>query len=119
MTELDAYLEFRKEIDTMFYPKFARLNNVLTKKDEKGNVVALLIVEGGEYINALWVAPKYRKHGIGSALVKEYIFNYQMPESLVILNNNKTAYAFWNKIFKLKPDKTNPYDTLYWIEGLK
>ena len=32
MTELEAYLQFRKEIDTMFYPKFKQYTDVLTKK---------------------------------------------------------------------------------------
>lgn len=53
MTELDAYLQFRKEIDTMFYPKFAMLNDVLTRKDEQGNVIAMLIVENKRYIDCL------------------------------------------------------------------
>lgn len=119
MTELDAYLQFRKEIDIMFYPKFARLNDVLTRKDEQGNVIAILIVENKRYIDCLWVDEKYRKKGIGTELIVEYVLNYKMPSTLHILNNNDTAYKFWNNIFNLSAIETNPYDTLYGINGFR
>ena len=119
MTELDAYLQFRKEIDTMFYPKFARLNDVLTRKDEHGNVIAMLIVENKSYIDCLWIDEKYREKGIGTALVVEYVLNHKMPNTLHILNNNNVAYRFWNNIFNLYAIEANPYDTLYGINGFK
>lgn len=119
MTELDAYLQFRKEIDTMFYPKFAMLNDVLTRKDEQGNVIAMLIVENKRYIDCLWVDEKYRRKGIGTELVREYELTYNMPKTLRILNNNNTAYRFWNSVFDLRSIDANPYDTLYYIDGFK
>lgn len=114
MTELDAYLQFRKEIDTMFYPEFARLNDVLTRKDEQGNVIAMLIVENG-YIDCLWVAPEYRRQHIGHNIVIDFMKNYYYPSTLHILNNNPKAYKFWNSLFELETLEANLYDTLYAI----
>jgi len=114
MTELDAYLEFRKEIDTMFYPKYSKRCDVSTKKDEHGNVIALLIVENG-YIDGLWVAPNHRGKGIGYELIIQHCLDYEMPITLRILHNNKRALEFWNKVFKLRVLETNPYDSLYAI----
>lgn len=118
MTDLEAYLAFRKEIDTMFYSEFKKWTNILTKKDKEGQTYALLIVEDG-YIDCLWVSPEYRGKGIGYELVMEYIEEYEMPKTLRILNNNPNAQRFWNEIFDIREISSNPYDTLYLIIGIK
>lgn len=117
MTELDAYLEFRKEIDSMFFPKLQKLTDITTMKDEAGNVISLMIVEDG-YIDALWVDEKWRGNGLGYKTVIQHVIDYGTQlKTLRILNNNKKAYVFWNKVFRLETLEANPYDTLYLIHG--
>ena len=115
-TDLDAYLAFRKEIDTMFYSEYKKWHgtNILTYKDCDGNNKAILIVELN-YINGLWVAPEYRRQHIGHNIVIDFMKNYYYPTTLHILNNNPRAYKFWNSLFELEELEVSPFEALYAI----
>lgn len=121
MSELEMYLEFRKEIDTLFFPKFKKNNTFFPLIDkEKAEYIGFMLVENKyDYIDALYVRPQYRRRGYGKKIVASYISVYGMPQELRILNNNKVALKFWNSIFDLKPLEDNGYDTLYYIKRLK
>lgn len=118
MSELEAYLQFRKEIDTMFYPKYSEMCDVSTLTDSEGNVYALMIVEDG-YIDCLWVKEDCRGKGHGYELIVKHCLEVGMPVTLRILHNNYRAREFWNKVFELRVLESNPYDSLYAICGFK
>ena len=117
MTEL-AYLQFRKEIDSMFYPEYRDDTIVIKEYDIQDGVIGLMIVDDG-YIDCLWVKDKYRGKGLGYRIVKQYIDQYELPKTLRILHNNEKAKEFWNKVFYLREFESNPYDCLYGICGEK
>lgn len=119
MTEIEAYLDFRKTIDSMFYPIYRNTCDVTVKKDEKGNVIGLLLVERPmKYISCLWVAPEHRGNGLGYELVVEHMLKHGRPEILHILNNNYKAKAFWDGVFKLQVADVTAWDTLYYIQDV-
>lgn len=118
MNRLEAYIDFRKTIDTMFFPEFEKNCDISTIEDDQGETIAMLIDEGG-YIDCLWVEENHRNQGIGYQLVVKHVLEYGMPWGLRILHNNPKAKEFWNKVFVLEAEESNEYDNLYNINGFK
>lgn len=116
---IDLYLQFREELDKMCVPEI--LNVVETTKImHDGEVVGILCTQQ-DYIDCLYIMPEYRKKGLGKKAVTEWWKNkaYKHDVRLHIINVNKPALRFWNKVFELELIEKNAIDGLYRIRRLK
>lgn len=79
--------------------------NIFSKTGELAGF--LIIGKGGvekhpdsDYgIAQAFVAAKYRKQGLMTAAISDYIQRHVGTYSLLVLKNNKHAIEFWNKVF--------------------
>lgn len=51
------------------------------------------------YIQEAYILPKYRRNGIMSLIVKEFVENHEGIYCLLIINGNEIAKSFWGKVF--------------------
>lgn len=116
MTQLDMYLAFRREIDTMAFPLIPC--DFVEIEDKNGAVRGFLMVENG-YIDGIWIDPRFRRRGLGRKAVLDYVKRNGLPSSLHTVKTNKRAEAFWKSVFVLEPLEMNDVDILWRIAGLK
>lgn len=52
------------------------------------------------FIDEFYISPKYRSKGYGKAAAQKYVFNINQGNvGLFVLQNNKKAAGFWQKVF--------------------
>lgn len=51
------------------------------------------------YIQEAYVIPKYRRNGLMSSTVKEFVGSHEGIYCLFIINGNEIAKSFWGKVF--------------------
>ena len=116
----DLYVQFRTEVETMYAPHVLNeLSECIPIQDNNHfRTVGLLMVKD-KYVVGLYIIPQYRRKGLATKAVLKYIEKYGMLKDLTILNSNKVALKFWNRLFELKVIKNNGIDTWYEIVGLR
>jgi ribosomal protein S18 acetylase RimI-like enzyme len=115
------YLKFRQELDKMCVPVILNtLDHIeYITYDEK---TVGMVCGNSEYIDAVYVLPKYRRKGFAKTAVLQWYNRYKSPYQNVrlhIINNNIPALKFWNSIFHLRVISANEIDTLYEILNVK
>ena len=116
MDKVKLYKEFRKELDEYAVPLIINNVNYVTLMYENEKVGFACLV--GDYLDAFYILPEYRRKGIGTIMVKN-LYKKHKFKRLHIINRNIPALEFWKKNFKLKEIEFNFCDTLYEIEGEK
>lgn len=116
---IKLYKDFRKELDKMCVPLIID-NEVHTLPIVyQGNIVGI-IVGSDYYIDCVYIEPKYRRLGLAKEAVLKYVKDkLSNGIHIHIINNNHTAYAFWNSLFELVEVEKNAVDTLYIIAEIK
>ena len=100
---LDLYLKFRREIDLIEFESLKPLVDVKRIMSHQMQV-GFLIVRNDGFIDSLYVMPSYRRRGLATKAVKDYLKSGKYKIDRVgILNDNLTAQNFWNKLFYLYP----------------
>lgn len=116
MNKEELYKDFRNELDKYAIPLIIKNENFVRLINEENEIGFACIY--GNYLDAFYIFPKYRRKGLGSITAKNLIKMYNIKE-LHIININTPAINFWNKNFKLIPKEINFCDTLYEIVGVK
>ena len=116
MDKVKLYKKFRKELDEYAVPLIIdNFEYIELLEDNKVVGFACMV---GDYLDAFYILPEYRKKGIGSKLSKELYKKYNFKR-LHIINANIPAIKFWKKNFELRKLEINFCDTLYEILGGK
>ena len=108
------YRDFREELDKYAIPLILDNSNSISLYTENNEFIGFVNIIG-DYLDAFYILPEYRKKGYGSVLAKQIVKDYKIKR-LHIINTNTPAINFWNKNFKLKEIESNFCDTLYEIE---
>ena len=111
------FVNFRRELDVLAFPLIKDISDYREIK-YNDKVVGFLMVEHG-YVDSLYVEPMFRRKGLARCTVMNYLMEGKIIDSLHIINTNKTAYKFWNNIFKLEQLEQNNVDTLYRVVSVK
>lgn len=112
MNKNELYKKFRYDLDDYAIPLILEnMEYIELKHQDKIVGFACLY---GDYVDAFYILPKYRRKNIGSKLVKELYKEYKF-KTLHIINSNIPAINFWKKNFKLRKLEINFCDTLYEI----
>lgn len=122
------YHDFRYEIDSYVFPlaekevqgKSNSTMHLIDYKTESGRTVhvGFLYVRNG-YADSLYIKPKYRRLGIGTKAVRDYLAEGGVIKTLDIINSNNAALHFWNKIFDLEKCGRDDVETRYKAVGVK
>lgn len=120
MRKVKMYRKFREDLDKFAIPLILnsdeyKLNYIDLIYEDK--IVGFACIQG-EYLDAFYILPEYRRKGIGSKLAKD-LYNKYHFNRLHIINNNIPALNFWNSNFKLLKINGNFCDTLYEIKESK
>lgn len=116
------YTAFRSEIDEMLTPALLKIVTTIPIMVDEKQVGIFCYVPQDEfiYIDALYIMPEYRRNHLAAKAVLEWYEMYKSKEiRLHIIDNNATAQAFWNSIFKLEAIEITAVDTLYIVKGLR
>lgn len=117
-TEINLYLEFRKELDKICAPEILKLSQPKLIK-ENGEVVGLFCASA-DYIDCIYILPEHRRKGIArKTVIKHWKENKNYEIRLYIIRKNEPALKFWNNIFELELVGENDIDYLYRIVGCK
>ena len=112
---IKLYTKFRKELDKMCIPLI--IDELKVEPIIYKNKIVGMIAYTYNYIECVYVKPRYRRKGLAKAAVEKLIKGRNMR--LHIINNNTVAYKFWNDNFKLEVITSDNVDTLYWVRGIK
>lgn len=113
MNKEKLYKRFRKELEEYAIPLIMNNIDYIELTDDNKTIGFACIM--GDYLDAFYILPEYRRKGIGSKLVKELYKKYNFKR-LHIINNNIPALKFWKSNFELKKLEINFCDTLYEIK---
>lgn len=112
MSDIELYTEFRKELEEYAIPLLVDYLTFIRLQDYDKTIGFACIT--GDYIDAFYILPEYRRKGIGSKLVKQLVKDNNLKK-LHIINTNIPALKFWKKNFKLRKLEINFCDSLYEI----
>lgn len=117
--QAEIYMAFRRELDSIWVPQIMCEFSTINVIEHNGEIAGIIC--GNEYyIDCVYIKPEYRRKGLASTAVKEYVReNGAIGTRLHILNNNYAALRFWNGLFELDKIEENSVDTLYEIIGVK
>lgn len=115
---INLYKLFRQELDDICIPEIVKMNSPQLI-EEDGKLYGLLCASP-DYIDCIYILPKYRRQGIARKAVLEH-WNKNKPceMRLHIIHKNKPALKFWNSVFELELIGENEIDGLYRIRGIK
>lgn len=117
MTELEMFLQFRKEIDTMAFPMLKEYGDFIPIMDDNQKVGFLLVVDG--YVEGIWVQPEHRRKGLAKKVVLDYINNGGEINILDVVKTNVAADLFWNSVLDMEQIHTTFCDKRYKVLGVK
>jgi len=117
LNELDMFVNFRRELDVLAFPLIKEIGDYREIKYNNETVGFLMVVNG--YVDSIYVEPMYRRKGLARCAVMNYLMDGKIIDRLHIINTNKTAFNFWNNIFKLEQLEQNNVDTLYRVVSVK
>ena len=112
MNKEELYKKFRYELEEYAIPLI--LDNVGYTEIKFANKIVGFCCIDGDYLDAFYILPEYRRKGIGSASVQDLYKMFKFKR-LHIINNNIPALEFWKKNFNLRKLEVNFCDTLYEI----
>lgn len=122
------YHDFRCEIDGCVFPLAEKeaCNNsdctmrLIDYKIESGRTIhaGFLYVRGG-YVDSLYIKPKYRRLGIATKAVRDYLAEGGVIKTLDIIKSNDAALSFWKSMFYIHPIKGDDVETTYEVERMK
>ena len=114
MTQIDMYLAFRREIDTIAFPL---IPCDFVEIEDKGAVRGFLMVEDG-YVDGIWIDPRFRRRGLGRKAVLDYVKRNGLPNCLHTVKTNVRAINFWKSIFVMEKLEENEVDILWRVLSL-
>lgn len=118
MSELELYLCFRKELDSICVSEILKQFEV-TKIEYDGKTVGILCAVP-DYIDCIYILPEYRRKGLAKKSVLEFWNKHSGYDMrLHIINKNEPALRFWNGIFELQLLAKDNIDGLYRIVKAK
>lgn len=117
MTDLEMFLNFRKEIDTLAFPLLQEYGDFVPIIYDNQKVGFLLVIDG--YVEGIWVQPEYRRKGLAKKAVLDYINNGGEINILDVVKTNVSADLFWNSIFVMEQLHTTFCDKRYRVLGVK
>lgn len=115
------YHDFRSTIDGFAFPlmkKWAEKEGAFVRIESDGHCIGFLMIISG-YVEAIYVEPAFRRHGLARKAVLDYIDNGGSILNLHIVRGNKVAERFWRSIFNLEVDMESPVDILYRVKSVK
>lgn len=111
------YQLFRRELDGIWVgDHLKRLNQKVIR--HRGRICGLLCYDKYGYVDCLYIKPEYRKMGIAARVAISF-YKKGKIEMLHIINKNKPAVNFWNKLFWLERIHGNEIEGLYKIICLR
>lgn len=100
---LDLYLKFRRELDLIEFESLKQMVDV-KRITYCRKQVGFLIVRDDGFIEGIYVKPNYRRRGLATKAVRDYLKSGKYKVYRVgILDDNSAAHNFWNKLFFLNP----------------
>lgn len=115
---IELYKQFRRELDDICIPEIVKLNEPQLIEDN-GELCGLLCASP-DYIDCIYILPKYRRKGIArKAVIDHWNKNKPCEMRLHIIHKNEPALKFWNSVFVLEMIGENEIDGLYRIKGVK
>lgn len=105
----ELYFAFRHEIDQNVFPLAVKESHkenstmrLLKTKQKDGSIVTagFLFVRCG-YVDSIYVIPKYRRQGIATKAIRDFLNEGGTIKALTIVKGNIEAITFWNSVFKL------------------
>lgn len=100
---LDLYLKFRRELDLIEFKSLKQMVDV-KRITYCRKQVGFLIVRDDGFIEGIYVEPNYRRRGLATKAVRDYLKSGKYEVDRVgILDDNSAAHNFWNKLFILYP----------------
>ena len=115
---IELYKMFRRELDDICIPEIVKMNQPQLIEDN-GELCGLLCASP-DYIDCIYILPKYRRKGLAKKAVLEHYEKYKNYDMrLHIIHKNEPALKFWTGIFNLELIGENEIDGMYRIEGVK
>ena len=113
------YKDFRKELDHIWCPELMKSEQIEVVDIWNGETFAGIMVLEDNYIDCIYVLPKFRRQGLARKAVIDYFKGKDCYPSLVIINKNLKAKAFWNSLFEMSEVDGNFIETKYQVTGYK
>lgn len=115
---IELYKLFRRELDDICIPEIVKINQPQII-EENGELCGLLCATP-DYIDCIYILPKFRRKGIAKKAVLAHYEKYKDYDMrLHIIHKNEPALKFWTGIFNLELIGENDIDGMYRIEGVK
>ena len=113
------YKDFRKELDNVWVPELMKADRIEVVDIWSDKTFAGIMVLEDNYIDCIYVLPKFRREGLARKTVIEYFKDKKEYPTLIIINKNKKAREFWESLFELEDVGGNFIETKYQVTGYK
>ena len=113
------YKDFRKELDHIWCPELMKSEQIEVVDIWNGETFAGIMVLEDNYIDCIYVLPKFRRQGLARKAVIDYFKDKRDYPSLIIINKNHKAKEFWNSLFYMSEVDGNFIETRYQVTGYK